>query len=508
MASGRPIAKILSQKFCEKAKDPRLIDMGLHLGAFLQEFGSFKECKNVLNAVYSLIKTMNPEDYCDLLELDCLQRLIHAQTGFCCFDKALSTLNATIHLIDNTTHEIPQTLLAHIYGEICMYHFSKGEHDISYFWGMKSLKNVNKDTHPRVVIDVFRQMAKVCVVKHQFKQAKMLIQQAVYKARNTFGPQHQKYAETLLDYGFYLLNTDSIANSVAIYKAALEIFRNIFGDINIHVGTAYEDLAYGLYLQEYNSGNFKPAYDHIERAILIIQKLVPSTHLRLASAKRVKALILEEIAIDNLAIFGAQSDHVKILNESEKLHQSALQMSLEAFGEMNLQTAKNYGNLGRLYQTMSRFDEAEKMHQKAIEIKMNLFGSFDYEVGLSVGHLASLYNYHLLKYDEAEKLYLQNIDISLRLFGYSYSGLEYDYKGLIHIYQVQHDDENLEKYSNLLEEWRFLRERNRFEKGNTFDVNSEAPMEEVTQKFFEMCTEECCGNGVKEPNKMIAVAIK
>lgn len=98
--------------------------------------------------------------------------------------------------------------------------------------------------------------------------------------------------------------------------------------------------------------------------------------------------------------------------ESESLHQSALELSLEAFGEVNVQTAKHYGNLGRLYQSMQKFDEAELMHKRAIKIKRDLLGPYDYEVGLSIGHLASLYNYHMSKHREAEKLYLESISIS------------------------------------------------------------------------------------------------
>lgn len=90
-----------------------------------------------------------------------------------------------------------------------------------------------------------------------------------------------------------------------------------------------------------------------------------------------------------------------------------MELSLEAFGEVNVQTAKHYGNLGRLYQSMQKFDEAEMMHKRAIKIKRDLLGPYDYEVGLSIGHLASLYNYHMSKHREAEKLYLESISISM-----------------------------------------------------------------------------------------------
>lgn len=40
--------------------------------------------------------------------------------------------------------------------------------------------------------------------------------------------------------------------------------------------------------------------DHAEKATIIMEKLLPEGHLMLASVKRVKALILEEIALDTM----------------------------------------------------------------------------------------------------------------------------------------------------------------------------------------------------------------
>ena len=111
------------------------------------------------------------------------------------------------------------------------------------------------------------------------------------------------------------------------------------------------------------------------------------------------------------------------------------------------------GNLGRLYQTMERFEEAEAMHLKAIDIKETLLGRDDYEVALSIGHLASLYNYDLHEFNKAEELYLRSIKISLRLFGPSYSGLEYDYRGLIRVYEKTGDVGNFARYIRLLQTW-------------------------------------------------------
>ena len=94
---------------------------------------------------------------------------------------------------------------------------------------------------------------------------------------------------------------------------------------------------------------------------------------------------------------------------------------------------KQYGNLGRLYQTTRMFELSEKMHLKAIEIKEAKLGASDYEVALSIGHLASLYNYDMNQHLKAEKLYIRSIKIGLKLFGPTYSGLEYDYRGLMQV---------------------------------------------------------------------------
>ena len=107
----------------------------------------------------------------------------------------------------------------------------------------------------------------------------------------------------------------------------------------------HEDLAYATYVYEYNSGHFNDAKLHAEIALEIMNKLLPSNHLLLASSQRVLALILEEIAIDH----SDKEYGSNLLQRAEELHLSALSLAITSFGEMNVQTAKHYGNLGRLY---------------------------------------------------------------------------------------------------------------------------------------------------------------
>jgi hypothetical protein len=99
------------------------------------------------------------------------------------------------------------------------------------------------------------------------------------------------------------------------------------------VALAYEDLAYARYVKEYNSGKFKEARSMAEKALRIMRKLLPVNHLHLASSQRVLALILEEIAIDSVNEQARKS----YLEKAESLHLDALDLSLEAFGENNIQ---------------------------------------------------------------------------------------------------------------------------------------------------------------------------
>lgn len=57
-------------------------------------------------------------------------------------------------------------------------------------------------------------------------------------------------------------------------------------------------------------------------------------------------------------------------------------------------------------------------------------------------------------------MFLLLFSSGLRLFGESYSGLEYDYRGLCHIYELLNDLDKYLEYSRILDNWRNLRRRN------------------------------------------------
>ena len=166
-----------------------------------------------------------------------------------------------------------------------------------------------------------------------------------------------------------------------------------------------------------------------------------------------------------------------------------------------MQTAKQYGNLGRLFQTTKMFKWSEQMHLKAIKLKEALLGKDDYEVGLSLGHLASLYAYDMKEYRKAEELYLRSIKISINLFGLAYSGLQADYFGLLQVdfhfksilifdasptSQVYESTNNVEKANHLvatLDRWQLLMlERKAMEEKKAKDHEKKANQDKAEER--------------------------
>ncbi|XP_061716677.1 amyloid protein-binding protein 2 isoform X2 [Cydia pomonella] len=521
--------KLATSREDSTRREDKLIELGLRLGGFLNEAGWYADAQRVLLRCRALCRAQPPSAHYTRLTLECCHRLLNTQSAYCCFPAAAETYALALDLLsltddapaqaarpDTPRHvseecsrrldtcdilsQVPgltdphepasewalSALLARLFKEFSALFFVRCDYSAAHAWAMRALRLLRPDTPAKITIEVLRACGKACVVKRRFGQAGLLVRQAVALARQAFGATHPRYAAALLDYGFYLLNIDSIPHSVAVYEEALATLRRVFGRSSLHVATAQEDLAYALYVLEYSSGRFYKARDHAERAIRIIETLVPTDHLLLASAKRVKALILEEIALDTPAPHHELrgQNEPSLLEESEALHKAALQLSMMAFGEKNVQTAKHYGNLGRLYQSMHKFQDAETMHLKAIAIKEELLGAEDYEVGLSIGHLASLYNYHMQQHRAAEALYLRSIAISLKLFGSRYSGLEYDYRGLVHVFTQLKRHDRADHYSALLQHWHELREQSKTEQQPDAGAEQLLPLAELRARLF------------------------
>ncbi|XP_018650079.1 putative amyloid binding protein [Schistosoma mansoni] len=376
------------------------------------------------------------------------------------FPTVYSTSEVVLNLLDGNL-DICLSTSAYMSAQLATYHYSMCHYQIAFHFTVLAIEQLeicfNQGTppSPHVTVEVLRIMCKVCIIKRKYSLGLRIIKHALMYTRSVYGYRNLIYANLLIEYGCLMLNTDKTHKAAEIYRIALALILNYLPGASIMVALALEAIAYAHYVLEYTSGDFAYALNCAEIAGLMLRRLNYGVCMQAASANRVKALIIEEIAIDDNDPSRTRSD----LKLARDLHMESLELCERTYGLWNIQTAKHFGNLGRLYQSMQNNKEAEIMHLRAIEIKERLLGPTDFEVGLSVGHLASLYNYDMDRFKEAEQLYLRSVQISLNLFGPTYSGLEYDYRGLQRVYHELGNYSEMQRYQGLFDYWSKERQR-------------------------------------------------
>jgi tetratricopeptide (TPR) repeat protein len=102
--------------------------------------------------------------------------------------------------------------------------------------------------------------------------------------------------------------------------------------------------------------------------------------------------------------------------EAEPLLEQALAISEQVQGKEHLDTARNAGTLGLLYDHRGKYKQAEPLFQQAIAIHEKQLGSDHPEVATSLNNLALLYD-HQGKYEQAEPLFQLALTIREKQLG-------------------------------------------------------------------------------------------
>lgn len=77
--------------------------------------------------------------------------------------------------------------------------------------------------------------------------------------------------------------------------------------------------------------------------------------------------------------------------------------------------------------------------------------------------------------------------IGLKLFGGGYSGLEYDYRGLVHVYQELKDVPKVAEYMNILSNWKLSRDILSLKEETFLDLYKPAcSVEEIHAQFASL----------------------
>ena len=74
----------------------------------------------------------------------------------------------------------------------------------------------------------------------------------------------------------------------------------------------------------------------------------------------------------------------------------------------------------------------------------------------------------------------------LKLFGQGYSGLEYDYRGLLRLYQSTGNVQKALEYGAILHQWNQMRDHSNAEECKPLDFSLLENCEQVVEKFYKM----------------------
>ena len=223
-----------------------LLEAGFALGSLFTEAAWHLAATTVYKTCRGLVQKLHPlEPNYTNYKLETLYRLLHSLASFCKFKDA-EPVAYQIEMCLRANQEFkglsPLTFpnLAAVYNELSSFRSGMSEYQQSYDWAMLALQALVPASPLKIVIDVTRQASKACTVKREFRKAEMLVKHSLLLAKATFGVEHVKYADCLINYGFYLLNVDRISASVEVFRNARDIRLKCFGKKNLQVCRFYQ----------------------------------------------------------------------------------------------------------------------------------------------------------------------------------------------------------------------------------------------------------------------------
>ena len=103
-------------------------------------------------------------------------------------------------------------------------------------------------------------------------------------------------------------------------------------------------------------------------------------------------------------------------NHAKELHEKALAIRKNIFGEDHPNAATSYNNLASVYYRLAEYNKAKELYEKALMIRKNNFGEDHADVAVSYSNLAPVY-YSMGEYNQAKKLHKKALMIRKKLFG-------------------------------------------------------------------------------------------
>ncbi|XP_021710922.1 amyloid protein-binding protein 2-like [Aedes aegypti] len=238
----------------------------LELGTYLHEGGWAHQSVKVLRIALRMIPKDNPS-----LKIECVQKILRAEGSALLRAKADVTCNKLLAMIaDNAEDEVRLK----VFLEVANHHYKAQRYEESDRWTLKALELISETTKAEIIIEFLQLKALYLFRTRHNDTANLVIRQAIYRARQTFGHHHRRYADTLYTYGVSLLRTNCCWNAIQILLELLGIITSLYGKFTPHVEDIESYLAFGFNRLSQATGRIGPNQNRIHNTIRLAETIM------------------------------------------------------------------------------------------------------------------------------------------------------------------------------------------------------------------------------------------
>ncbi|XP_062539274.1 uncharacterized protein LOC134207582 [Armigeres subalbatus] len=303
---GKPVVPDMVKNWCAMMTDENItpgstslvstVESAVQLGSYLLEAGWWFQSKEVLDIAFGMMLRKKESRVYSNLRIECVQKVLRAEAQLDLRAKADATCNVLLALVENVTDK---AVLVQVFLEVANHHFEANRLTECHRWNTKAMELITETTPVDIVIRALQMEAKCLFSLRRYDDGKLVISQAIHRARSTFGRQHRRYADTLYTYGTCLLMTDDsfmIIDAISILLETLFIFTKLYGKLTPQAAIIQSSLAYGLYYRDYISGKFELAlaYEYIMKATALAQQIIPERRHFIIRCGEIRTMILDE----------------------------------------------------------------------------------------------------------------------------------------------------------------------------------------------------------------------
>ena len=268
--------------------------------------------------------------------------------------------------------------------------------------------------HPNVAVSL-NNLASLLQDTNRLNEAESLVRRALAIAEASYGPDHPEVATNLSNLSSLLQETNSLSEAELLARRALAINEASLGPDHPNVATSLGNLAAILRA----AGQPTEALTLMSRALAIDEASYGPNHSDVA------------ISLNNLASLLQETNH---FSEAEPLLRRALAITEASLGPNHPKVAIRLNNLAYLLQETNRVGEAEPLIRRALAIAEASLGPDHPSVATSLSNLAFLLQSNN-RLDEAEPLLRRALSIDEASFGPDHPTVAVDLNNLASILQ-------------------------------------------------------------------------